>query len=164
MKRSMNVANETGQEYGVVTYDLAVALKAYSIQALDAPLFDKLLIMLGNFHLEMAFYGAIGTFINESGAEYLLTESGILAEGSLMGFIRGNITIDVPEFMIFLHSSWKGNCMKASSQPSLLNVKMPLMTSSPVFHRIGVCKFTTSRPVRSFRNICMSTIYILLEQ
>ena len=59
MKRSMNVANETGQEYGVVTYDLAVALKAYSIQALDAPLCDKLLIMLGNFHLEMAFYGAI---------------------------------------------------------------------------------------------------------
>ena len=88
MKRSMKVANETGQEYGVVTYDLAVALKAYSIQALDSPLFDKLLIMLGNFHLEMAFYGAIGTFINESGAEYLLTECGISAEGSLIGFIH----------------------------------------------------------------------------
>lgn len=74
---------------GVVTHDLAVALKAYSIQALDAPVFDKLLIMLGNFHLELALYGAIGTFINESGAQHLLTESGILAEGSLMGFIRG---------------------------------------------------------------------------
>ena len=83
------MAIETHQEYGVVTYDLAVALKAYSIQALEAPLFDKLLIMLGNFHLELAFYGAIGTFINESGTEYLLTESRILAEGSLMGFIRG---------------------------------------------------------------------------
>ena len=52
MKRSLNVAIETHQEYGVVTYDLAVALKAYSIQALDTPRFDKLLIMLGNFHLE----------------------------------------------------------------------------------------------------------------
>ena len=83
------MTNETGQEYGVVTYYLAVALKAYSIQALDSPLFNKLLIMLGNFHLEMAFYGAIGTFISESGAEYLLTESGILAEGSMMGFICG---------------------------------------------------------------------------
>ena len=51
MNRAMNVAIETHQEYGVVTYDLAVALKAYSIQALDAPLFDKLLIMLGNSHL-----------------------------------------------------------------------------------------------------------------
>ncbi|KAJ8031889.1 hypothetical protein HOLleu_25241 [Holothuria leucospilota] len=89
MRRAMNVAIETQQEYGIVTYDLAVALKAYSIQALDAPLFDKLLIMLGNFHLELAFYGAIGTYINESGVEHLLTESGVLAEGSLMGFIRG---------------------------------------------------------------------------
>ena len=45
--------------------------------------------MLGNFHLELAFYGAIGTYINESGAQHLLTEYGILANGSLMGFIRG---------------------------------------------------------------------------
>ena len=48
------------------------------MQALDAPLFDKLLIMLGNFHLELAFYGA----------EYLLSESGILAEGSPSRFIH----------------------------------------------------------------------------
>ena len=89
MKRSMNVAAETQQKCGIVTYDLAVALKAYSIQALDAPVFDNLLILLGNFHLELAFFGAVGTFINESGAEYLLTEAGVLAEGSLMGFIRG---------------------------------------------------------------------------
>ena len=89
MKRSLDVAIETHQEYGVLTYDLAVALKAYSIQTLDAPRFDKLLIMLGNFHLELAFYGVIGTFMNERGVEYLVTESGILAEGSLMSFIRG---------------------------------------------------------------------------
>ena len=89
MKGSFDAAIETHQEYGVDTYDLAVAHKAYSIQTLDAPRFDKLLIMLGNFHLELTFYGVIGTFINESGAEYLLTKSGILAEGSLMSFIRG---------------------------------------------------------------------------
>ena len=83
------MAIKTYQEYGVVTYDLAVALNAYLIQKLDAPRFDKFLIMLGHFHLELAFYGVIGTFINESSAEYLLTESGILAEGSLMRFIRG---------------------------------------------------------------------------
>lgn len=89
MKRTMNVVIKTNQEYGVVTYELAVALKAYSIQALEAPLFDKLLIMPGNFHSELAFYGAFGTFINESGAEYLVTEFGVLAEGSLVGFIHG---------------------------------------------------------------------------
>ena len=67
------MAFETHQEYEVVTYDLAVALNAYSIQTLDALRFDKLLIMLGNFHLELTFYGVIGTFINESGVEYLLS-------------------------------------------------------------------------------------------
>ena len=89
MKRGLDAAIETHKKYGVVTYDLAVAHKAYSIQILDAPRFDKLLIMLENFNLELAFYGVIGTFINESGAEYLLTESGILAAASLMSFIRG---------------------------------------------------------------------------
>ena len=37
----------------------------------------------------MALYGVFGAYIHESGTEYILTESGILAEGSLMGFIRG---------------------------------------------------------------------------
>ena len=36
----------------------------------------------------LAIYGVIGTFINENGAEYMLTESGILAEGSLISYIR----------------------------------------------------------------------------
>ena len=89
MVRSMKVAKEMNEEYAVVTYDLAVALKAYSIQALKIPQFDKLIILLGNFHLEMAYFGAIGTFIAESGIEHLLTESGILAAGSLNGFMKG---------------------------------------------------------------------------
>ena len=42
---------------------------------------------LGNFQIELAFYGAVGTFINESGIELILTEADILAEGSMMGFI-----------------------------------------------------------------------------
>ena len=62
-----------GQDYAVVTYDLQVALKAYSIRAIETPLFDKLLIMLGNFHIELAFYAAIGTLVKESGIEFILT-------------------------------------------------------------------------------------------
>ena len=67
MVRSLKVANETKQSYAVVSYDLAVALKAYSIQALQAPEFDKLIILLGNFHLELAYFGALGTFLADSG-------------------------------------------------------------------------------------------------
>ena len=89
MIRTMSVANETGQEYGVVTYDLQVALKAYSIQAIETPLFDKLLVMLGHLHVELAFYGAVGTFIHDSGIEFILSEANIIAKGSIMGFIKG---------------------------------------------------------------------------
>ena len=56
--RTINGAQEAGQEYAVVTYDLAVASQAYSIQALEAPLFDKLLVLLGNFYIELDFFGA----------------------------------------------------------------------------------------------------------
>ena len=39
--------------------------------------------------MELAFFGAIGTFLNGSGIEIVLVESGVLAEGSLVGFIKG---------------------------------------------------------------------------
>ena len=89
MIRTLNIAKETKQDFAVVTYDLAIALKAYSIQAIETPLFDNLLILLGNFHIELAFYGAVGTLINESGIEFILAEADILAEGSMRGFIKG---------------------------------------------------------------------------
>lgn len=128
---TMNVAKETGQNYAVVTYDLTIALKAYSIQAIETPLFDKLLIMLGNFHIELAFYGAVGTLINETGIEYILTEADILAEGSMMGFIKGKFyihsTTDVHGFMSYLLMYWSRSCMHAFSWTYLKKNMIPSM-------------------------------------
>ena len=56
-----------------------------------APKFDRLVILLGEFHLELAFFGAVGTYISDSGLEYLLIESGVLAEGSVNGFVKGKV-------------------------------------------------------------------------
>ena len=89
MVRSLKVADGMKQKYAIVTYDLAVAQKAYAIQSLKAPAFDRLIILLGNFHLEMAFFGALGTYLADSGIENLLTEVSVLAEGSLAGFMKG---------------------------------------------------------------------------
>ena len=106
MIRTMNIAKETGQEYAIVTYDLAIALKAYSIQAVETPLFDKLYIMLCNFYIELSFFGAVGTFINESGIEFILTEADILAEGSVMDSSKGSFTADAAVFMSYLLMCW----------------------------------------------------------
>ena len=64
------------------------AYEASSIQAFETHCLT-MLIMLGNFHIELAFYGAVGTLINKSGIEFIFTEADILAEGSMAGFIKG---------------------------------------------------------------------------
>ena len=43
----------------------------------------------GWFHIELSYYKAIGKFISESGMPYILVESGLLASGSLSGFLEG---------------------------------------------------------------------------
>ena len=74
MTRSIQVSKEMKEKYATVTYDLAVSLKTYCIQAVQTPRFDNLIILLGNFHIELAFFGAVGTYIAHSGVEHLLTE------------------------------------------------------------------------------------------
>ena len=71
------------QEYAIVTYDSAVAQKAYAILSLKAPAFNRLTIVLGNFPL--AFIGALGTYLADSGIETLLTEVSVFTEVSLTG-------------------------------------------------------------------------------
>ena len=78
--RTLKITLEVNQEIAVVTYNLAIASKAYVIQTIEAPRFDKVLILLGNFHVELASFGAMGTFLHGSGIKVVLTESDILAE------------------------------------------------------------------------------------
>ena len=74
MVRSMQGSKEMKQKYAIVIYNLAVELKNFCIQAVQAPKFDNLIILLGNFHIESAFLSAVGTYITDSGVEHLLTE------------------------------------------------------------------------------------------
>ena len=88
MRTALMCAKECGQMYGLVTYDLDVAKTAHRIQVTSQPEFDKLFIMFGAFHIMMCFFRAIGKVISESGGPSMLTDSGVLAPGSLRGFIE----------------------------------------------------------------------------
>ena len=81
-------AQECGQPYGVVTYDLDVAKRAIKIQVTESPRFDNVFIMFGAFHLQMCLFKAIGKLIKESGMAEMLVEANVLASGSLNGFIN----------------------------------------------------------------------------
>ncbi len=81
-------ATECRQEYGIVTYDLNAAKPAFQIQATDHPKFSNIFIMPGAFHIEIAFFRALGKLIAESGGPTMLTETEVLSRGSLNGVLQ----------------------------------------------------------------------------
>lgn len=83
------IANECNQKFISVTYDLAIAMKAFKIQKDCSPIFDSIFIHIGEFHVKLAYYKAIGKFIDNSGIPRLMVLSKIIADGSLGGFISG---------------------------------------------------------------------------
>lgn len=90
MKRSQQLADECCMSSIAVTYDLAIAKIAMQIQAHEAPRFDNIFVAMGAFHLEMAFFHAIGKYIEESGGPYILVESEVIASNSVKNFLNLN--------------------------------------------------------------------------
>lgn len=86
---SQEIAAECKASYIQITYDLAIARTSYCIQAQESPEFDNIFIHLGAFHIEMAFFKALGTFIEESGLTNIIVETNLIASGSVGGFISG---------------------------------------------------------------------------
>ena len=62
MNRSLIVAMEAGKTSIAVTYDLAIAKVAKQIQSQESPKYDQLFINIGAFHMELAFFKALGKF------------------------------------------------------------------------------------------------------
>lgn len=93
VKETMNIAlrvkGECKQPYMHVTYDLAIAKIALQIQSMERPIYDSIFISLGPFHIMMSAFKAIGKYIAESGLPDILTNSGLLACGSLNGYLTG---------------------------------------------------------------------------
>lgn len=53
---AMKIADECNQPYSIVTYDLAIASKAYKIQRDMTPQFDCVFITLGAFHVQLSLF------------------------------------------------------------------------------------------------------------
>ena len=88
MKKSLKISSECEKQNIAVTYDLAIAKLAFQIQAEESREFDNIFVMLGSFHIELAYFNACGKIIPESGALHILDESLVLAAGSTNGFIN----------------------------------------------------------------------------
>ena len=47
--------------------------------------------MFGSFHIELSFLSSSGTIIEGSRGRYILSESGIIAMGSMNKFLKGKV-------------------------------------------------------------------------
>ena len=67
MRKTLRIAAEYDQEYVQATCDLGIAKIAYSLKSTDYEAMKKLFIHIGAFHIEKAYFKAIGTFIDGCG-------------------------------------------------------------------------------------------------
>lgn len=89
LENSLKIKDELELDYIEVTYDLAIAMKAYRIIATDPEKYKEIFVHVGFFHVEMAFFHALGKLIEDSGFNKIMVESDLLASGSVGGFILG---------------------------------------------------------------------------
>ena len=89
VKLSQQASREVHQQYTVVTFDLAVAKKAYSLVWQSPEEFSDVIVRMGSFHLTCAFIGALGKKMRCTGLEEVLMESGIRASRSIEQVLTG---------------------------------------------------------------------------
>ena len=89
LKLSQEATEAVGQQYTIVTFDLAAAKKAYSITWAQPLRFQNVIIRLGAFHMACAYIGAMGKHMKGSGLEEVLVESSVCASGSIEKVMSG---------------------------------------------------------------------------
>lgn len=89
MQRALAVAEECGEKYALVAYDLAIARIAFLIQSTERREFKRLFIHLGDFHTEMSLTKGAGKFIDNCGLTDVLVESDLIGNSSLYSFLTG---------------------------------------------------------------------------
>ena len=70
LKIAQKIAKGSNRDEISITYDLAIAKLAFKIQSEESPRFDNVFVLLESFHIEMAFFHALGKFIEEWRANY----------------------------------------------------------------------------------------------
>ncbi|CAB3983850.1 Hypothetical predicted protein [Paramuricea clavata] len=89
MKLSLKMANALGQSESVVTFDLAIYVKAKQLQMRYPGEFKNVVARLGGFHIALNYLSLLGKMYSNSGLEDLLTESGVYAPGTTTALIAG---------------------------------------------------------------------------
>ena len=89
MKHAQKICSSLGQLNTVITFDLAIYVKAKQIQMKFSEEFLDTVIGLGGFHIALNFLSLLGKKFHCSGLEDLLIESGVYTVGTTLALMKG---------------------------------------------------------------------------
>ena len=89
MKHAQKICSNLGQVDTVITFDLAIYMKAKQIQMKFPDDFSNKVIRLGGFHIALNCLSLLGKMFQNSGLDDLLIESGVFAAGTMSAIMEG---------------------------------------------------------------------------
>ena len=89
MKYAEDASNEVGQYYVYSTFDLGVCMKAFPLLWNFPDKFERHIVLIGTFHLNMGYFKMVGRKMDGSGIDHILIESNIISPGSIKGVLSG---------------------------------------------------------------------------
>ena len=89
LKMVQEMVRNLGQEDCVITFDLAIFMKAKEIQWRYAETFSDVVIRLGGFHIILNYMSLLGKKYQDCGLEDLLIESGLYGPATASSILKG---------------------------------------------------------------------------
>ena len=81
LRLSQQATKDVDQEVTIITFDLAVVMKAYSILWQNPEEYSGVLVRIGLFHMICSYLGVIGKMMAGTGFEDIVIEAGVCASG-----------------------------------------------------------------------------------
>ena len=88
-ERSRELRKQSNMRYCHITLDVRTAIKAFQVLWNNSQIWNDIIVHLGDFHAMMAFFGAIGCYIEGSGFEEIIFQVGLCSPGCIDGVISG---------------------------------------------------------------------------
>ena len=92
MERSLQIKDQLNLKSIVCIYDQAIYAKAYQIKCKEQEKFQDLFLMIGTFHITLTFLVVISLRFNNASLRDILTQSSVVAEGSVDTMFTGSQT------------------------------------------------------------------------
>ncbi len=89
MKNVQKMMSSLHQKECIITFDLAIYVKAKEMQYRKAREFADMVIRMGGFHIALNFLSVIGKIYRDSGLEDLLIESDVYGSGAASALLNG---------------------------------------------------------------------------